>query len=155
MTILVLVCCLVIVRRLHIWSSGYQTTYDSKTKIVVFYSLTLTPMSYSCYGKHSVKLMTFSWDYKLELNLGKTQMVNVNIVREGLILLILDGGYKIHPPGFLALSIFITRDVITHCYSSRNKSVTYVNTWGSLSLLHTGYKNRHCRIFLPICKSLP
>ena len=26
----------------------------------------------------------------------------------------------------LALSIFITRDVITHCYSSRNKSVPYV-----------------------------
>ena len=25
-----------------------------------------------------------------------------------------------------ALSIFITRDVITHCYSSRNKSVPYV-----------------------------
>ena len=49
---------------------------------------------------------------------------------------------------FLAVSIFITHDVIFHCYSSRNKSVyTIFNTWVSLSLLHTGYKDGHCPSF--------
>ena len=43
----------------------------------------------------------------------------------------------------MALSIFITHDVIIHCYSSR--SVDYVNTRVSFSLLHPGYKDRHCR----------
>ena len=41
-----------------------------------------------------------------------------------------------------ALSIFITHDIIIHCYSAQNKIVHYMfNAWVSLSLLHTGYKD--------------
>ena len=39
---------------------------------------------------------------------------------------------------FLALSTFITRDVIIHCYSSWNKSVPYVEHMSKLKLITHG-----------------
>ena len=45
-----------------------------------------------------------------------------------------------------ALSIFITRDVTTHCYGIRVYPMFKFNTWVSLRLLHTGYTDRHCQM---------
>ena len=46
----------------------------------------------------------------------------------------------------LALSIFITRDIIIYCYPLLNKSIYTMLIYGaSLHLLHTGYKERHTR----------
>ena len=47
--------------------------------------------------------------------------------------------------GLSALSIFITRDITNDCTHHRIRVYPMFNTWVSLSLLHTGYKDRHCR----------